>query len=180
MTRSLTALVAFFILNATFTSAVETPTIENLQEAVAKQPRNPAVLFELAQAQYRNQQFDAFFGLVQWVRANLWANLNSEQRDHWFSLELMAMARFCLWSDIQKAARYKVVNRGPLVQKSLEIIALKSAYQKYTSDPTVQKPSFLKEIELKQNQWQIQSADLQKLASPVHLRAHVESQCSSS
>lgn len=129
--------------------------------------------FADAQQLYRQGDFSAYFGLVQWIRTNKWSELENEERDHWLALELMALARHCRWSEIQ---RFKP--EGAWSQKALDLISVKQEYKNFLSDPQAQRLKFSQQIIQAQSHWHLNSKQMAQLSTPQNLRVPVRSQCS--
>lgn len=129
-----------------------------------------------AQERFVAKDFDAFFGAVQWTRVREWPRLSAEQKDRWYALELVALARLCAWPAIDARVSAEEFP-GPLSREAMSHIQLKSGFKRYKRDPDNRKPSLLKRLEINRSRWAASTEDFSRFSSPENLRVHVGSRC---
>lgn len=135
-----------------------------------------AELLAKVQGHYRNQHFDRVFATVQWARAKHWTSWSVERRDHWLALEIMALARHCQWTSIDRLAETPEA-AGVLSGKALALVRMKKEYIRFKQDPQNKPAGFVQEIVERKDLWRAVESDLARFDSPENIRVRVRSLC---
>ena len=125
---------------------------------------------------YAAKDYDAFFGITQWIRVRQWDALTTEERDHWLSLELIALSRHCAWETIEALTEAATLP-GPVSEKAMSYIRLKTGFKRFKLDPSKRRVSLTRRFVNSRSRWGISDAEYARFNSPERLKVHVGSRC---
>lgn len=124
------------------------------------------------QTLYSQKKWDAFFGGAAFIRSRS----NEAILDHSTALEIMALSLHCRWPMIESLAQ-ETSSMGPLSQQAMKLVRMKKGYKDFLSERIQGTESLIAQTQKIRRDWSLTKGQLQKLASPDRVRAHVRSAC---